>query len=217
MLENVLDKRDDENDFEYHKRLINGKLKDKTLSDYDYAELSPYVYGKQYTADETRKRMYGSAATLEVLESSSIKNITDNDILNEISVKKMELQKERQQFFDQRRELNKILNSEGRRDHLYDMLIQAANNIPKEVGLISADDSIESVTVSENEAVIVLCDWHYGMVHMFFEIPVVAKFTEHQVDKWQDFCFRKLTQIALANKMKAKAWLLEKQLKADFE
>ena len=164
MLENVLDKRDDENDFEYHKRLINGKLKDKTLSDYDYAELSPYVYGKQYTADETRKRMYGSAATLEVLESSGIKNITDNDILNEISVKKMELQKERQQFFDQRRELNKILNSEGRRDHLYDMLIQAANNIPKEVGLISTNDSIESVTVSENEAVIVLCDWHYGMV-----------------------------------------------------
>ena len=53
--------------------------------------------------------------------------------------------------------------------------------------------------------------------HMFFEIPVVAKFTEHQVDKWQDFCFRKLTQIALSNKMKAKAWLLEKQLKADFE
>lgn len=53
--------------------------------------------------------------------------------------------------------------------------------------------------------------------HMFFEIPVVAKFTEHQVDKWQDFCFRKLTQIAVANKMKAKAWLLEKQLKADFE
>ena len=53
--------------------------------------------------------------------------------------------------------------------------------------------------------------------HMFFEIPVVAKFTEHQVDKWQDFCYRKLTQIALSNKMKAKAWLLEKQLKADFE
>ena len=48
-------KRDgDESAFNYHKRLVYGKLVDKTLSDVDYSELSELVYGQQYSSDVAR-------------------------------------------------------------------------------------------------------------------------------------------------------------------
>lgn len=53
--------------------------------------------------------------------------------------------------------------------------------------------------------------------HFFFEIPVVAQFTEKQVDKWQDWCLKKLLQQCEINKKKAKQWLLQKEMQADFE
>lgn len=77
--------------------------------------------------------------------------------------------------------------------------------------IISREDMRE---IRKRDYVIYPRSYH---AHMFFEIPVIAKFTEHQVDKWQDFCFRRLAQIALSNKLKAREWLLQKQLKADFE
>ena len=53
-----------ESDFAYHRRLIYGKLCDRTLAEYDYAELSKYVYGEDLSADSVRKLMYGSKRTL---------------------------------------------------------------------------------------------------------------------------------------------------------
>lgn len=164
MLENVLDKKDNESVFEHHKRLIYGKLKDKTLADYDYGEMSMYLYGKELAPDETRKRMYGSCQTLELLDESGINMITDSELLSELDSKKLELQKERQKFFDQRREFNKLANSEGRRDHLYDRLAEAAMALPNTIGKAFDDYSAPINDYSHNEAVIVLGDWHYGMV-----------------------------------------------------
>lgn len=43
-----IEKRKDESLFDYHKRLVYGKLVDKTLSDIDYSELAELVYGKSY-------------------------------------------------------------------------------------------------------------------------------------------------------------------------
>lgn len=163
MYENMLDKRDNENDFEYHKRLVYGKLKDKTLADYDYAELSEPVYGRQYTADETRKRMYGSLKTLELMDDTCVKSITSDDLLSELDTKRLDLQKEKQRFFDQRREFNKLVNEEGRWEHLTSMLAKSAENLSETVGLVFPDPEYTPVT-GLSEAVLCLGDWHYGMV-----------------------------------------------------
>lgn len=48
-------KRDNESDLDYHKRIIYGKLADKTLGDIDYAELSEAAYGQQYSSDVARE------------------------------------------------------------------------------------------------------------------------------------------------------------------
>ena len=57
-----------ETPLEYHKRLILGKVIDKSLSDIDYSELSEAVYGQRYSSDTARRMMYGSAKTLQVME-----------------------------------------------------------------------------------------------------------------------------------------------------
>ena len=98
-----------ESPLDYHKRLIYGKLVDKTLADCDYSELAELLYGQPYSSDVARRMMYGSRKTLELIDSEQINRVSDTGILNEIDMKMAQLQKERQRFFDQRREFNKLL------------------------------------------------------------------------------------------------------------
>ena len=60
-----IEKQDQETGFDYHKRLVYGKLVDKTFSDIDYSELSEPLYGQQYSSDHTRKMMRGSLMTAQ--------------------------------------------------------------------------------------------------------------------------------------------------------
>ena len=159
-----IDKRIDESPLQYHKRLVYGKLIDKTLSDCDYSELSELVYGKPYSSDVARRMLYGSCKTLQLLDECRESEITDTELLSEIDNKKIELQKERQKFYDQRRELNKIINQDGRYENLENALIEAANNLKKSVGMINPLlNNLKKYSYNENEAVVVFSDWHYGM------------------------------------------------------
>ena len=161
----MLDKRDGESDFEYHKRLINAKLVDKTL-DLDYATLSPYLFGKAYAPDVARRMAYGSARTLRLLDED-MERIASEDassqILSEIDKKQIELQKERQRFNDQRREFNKLVSKEGRMEHLFETLRTAADNLNETIGTLFGPD-LPLEEYGNNEAVLVLSDWHYGLI-----------------------------------------------------
>lgn len=157
-----LAKKSTESAFDYHKRLIEGKLDDKTLSDIDYSELSELVYGKSYSSDVARRMMYGSKKTLELLEEEKINRIEDFNIISELDQRTAELKKEKQRFFDQRREYNKSVAKDGRREHLEDRLVEAARALPDTVGTPFEGCRTESLT-SPSEAVLVFCDWHYGM------------------------------------------------------
>lgn len=160
----ILIQRKDETDLSYHKRLIYGKLVDKTLADYDYTELSEYVYGKRYSPDVARRLMYGSKRTLELMDDETIGSVDDGRILTDINEKMLELRKEQQRFFDQRRELNKKVAEEGRREHLYDALTNAANKLTETVGTVFNEVTFDGYHYDDAEAVLVLSDWHYGMV-----------------------------------------------------
>lgn len=156
-------KRDKETDFQYQKRLVYGKLIDKTLSDYDYSEIAELIYGKQYSSESARKMLYGSRLTLEALDREGLESIDGKDALSDIEKKTVELQKERQKLSDQRREYNKLISADGRAEHLHDVLIEAARNVNDTVGKLYCDDSGKDFPYSGNEAVLVLSDWHYGM------------------------------------------------------
>ena len=69
-VEYVLSRREGESVVEHHKRIVMGKLVDKTLSDYDYTELAKYAYGKEYAPDVARRMFYGSRKTLDLFAAS---------------------------------------------------------------------------------------------------------------------------------------------------
>ena len=158
-------RRDNESELDYHKRLVYGKLVDHTLSDMDYAELSELMYGKRYSSDVARRMAYGSRYTLELLDSQRIDNVTKDNIASEINDKIIELQKQTQRTRDQAREYRKMMNSDGRWEHLRDELLEAAKRLPDSVGTIfEPSDVTYTLPDSENEAILVLSDWHYGMI-----------------------------------------------------
>lgn len=160
-----VERRQNENDYEYHKRLVNGKLVDKTLADMDYSELAKLVYGQHYSSDVARRMMYGSRRTIELQDKYAEKNIKASSVISEIENKKMELKAEQKKMQDQRRELNKIIFKNGRSEHLEECLINAANNLNESFGkLYDANEEHWRYCIGNDSAVLVLSDWHYGMI-----------------------------------------------------
>ena len=160
----ILERMENESAIDYQKRLVYGKLRDKTLSDVDFTEIAEALYGQEYSSDVARRMLYGSRKTLEALDEEGVKAIDGREILDELEAKTLELRRERQRFFDQRREFNKLIANDGRKEHLYDALVDAANRLDQSVGRLFDDALMPVHTFLDNEAVLVLSDWHYGLV-----------------------------------------------------
>lgn len=158
-----IERRNGESDLDFHRRLIYGKLVDKTLSEIDFTELAKFVYGQPYASDVARRMMYGSCKTLALIDKEDVGGSgTHPDILKRLEAERTELQKERQRLYDQRREYKSLVNLDGRREHLYEALIDAANHLNETVGELNGNP-VEFGMTGEDEAVLVLSDWHYGM------------------------------------------------------
>lgn len=156
-----LSRRQNESPLDYHKRIIYGKLKDKSLGDLDYSELSDYAYGQHYSSDVARRMFYGSRRTLDLVANCQKDSHANTSTINELDAKIDEFKREKQKFFDQRREYNKLQAEAGRREHLYDRLADAANNLSETIGDVV--HKLVELDTGENEAVLVFSDWHYGM------------------------------------------------------
>lgn len=161
MLIDDLSRRAGESELEYHKRLVYGKLVDKTLSDVDYPELAEAVYGKQYSSDTARRMCYGSKYTLELMDDaldSAIASKSSADVIADLESKKIELAKERQKFFDQRTAYNKLLRDRAREEELNEIIERCISN-----GDLPELDYERHIDVSGNNDLLVsLNDIHYG-------------------------------------------------------
>ena len=179
-----LNRLENESLIEYHKRLIYGKLVDKTLSDVDYTELSKLVYDQTYSSDVARRMMYGSRKTLELLDSQ-LKSSTNNEYAKELDNKILELQKERQKFYDQRREFSKLVSAEARFEHILSEISLSAKSISENTSAIYENLFNFDYDVSNSEAILFLSDWHYGLK------------TENIFNKYNtDICVLRVTEIA---------------------
>lgn len=157
-----LTKQPGESNLSFHKRLVYGKMVDKTLADVDYSELAPMLYGQDYAGDNARKMMYGSLRTLQVMDEDAEDRCASEqpEILGEIEVKKMELQKERQKFFDQRNALTKILRERSRQEELNEIITSAVSS-----GDLPELEYAEPLkTYSGRDLLVSLNDIHYGAV-----------------------------------------------------
>lgn len=154
-------RRTNETPLTYHKRLVFGKLVDKTLADVDYSELAELVYGQPYSSDVARRMFYGSKRTLELMENEHVGNSTDAGFISELDEKVIELRKERQKFYDQRNAFNKVIRDRSRQEELNEIIVNAIHNgeLPR---LDYEKNIIES---SNNDLLISLNDLHYGATH----------------------------------------------------
>ena len=117
-----------ESELDYHKRLIYGKLVDKTLADIDYSELAGLVYGQEYSSDVARRIFYGSKRTLELMDKERAAAISSTGMADEIDAKMIELRKERQKFYDMRNAFNKVIRERSRQEELNEILVSAVQS-----------------------------------------------------------------------------------------
>lgn len=154
-----IEQKENETKFDFHKRLVYGKLVDKTLADVDYSELAELVYGQPYSSDVARRMFYGSRRTLELLDESRMDQISASDEAREIEAKMMELRKERQKFYDMRAAFNKVVRERSRQEELNEILTAAvrSGNLP------SLSYERTYIEPSDNDLLCSLNDIHYGI------------------------------------------------------
>ena len=157
-----LTRKSGETDLGYHKRLVYGKLVDKTLADYDYSELAPYVYGKDYSTDVARRMFYGSCRTLKLLDGSKESDGVSENILSEIDSKIVEIKKERQKLSDERVALNKVIRERARQEELNEIITNTVSQLSlpslPQTGYVPQ----RVITNSDNDILVSLNDIHYG-------------------------------------------------------
>lgn len=124
-------RNENESDYDYIIRLIEGKS--NSTYDIDYTELFKLAFGVELNADECRKRYYGLKMLLPYLDKDKIKNISEDQILTEYEIKKIELQKEKNKLQTLRLDMNRIIRESSRTELLYEEFI----NTIKEVYSIS--------------------------------------------------------------------------------
>lgn len=143
--------------------IVYGKLVDHTIDD-DYDELSERLFGEGncYSSSEVRKRVYGMKAVFDAIDreaDASRSSIFSGDTaLSEMEQKKIELQIERQKFFDQRTALTKLLRERSRQEELNDILSEAvrSGNLPR------LEYTPHEIVPSDNDLLVSLNDIHYG-------------------------------------------------------
>lgn len=160
-----IERLETESELDYHKRLVYGKLVDKTLADIDYSELAGLAYGQEYSSDVARRMFYGSRKTLELMDKERVGSVSDSDVAGEIDAKMIELRKERQKFFDQRNAYNKLIRERSRQEELNEILVDAV----KSGSLPRLEYVPVEIEQSDNDLLVSLNDIHYGAdVHNYW-------------------------------------------------
>lgn len=123
-------KKDNETELEHHKRIIYGKLVDKTLSDEDYSDLSEVAYGQRLSSDVARREFYGSKQTLDIINKESENKISEDGYFKELAIKKQELEKERQKLNATKVEYNRDIRQQARFELFYENIKNSLDTLP---------------------------------------------------------------------------------------
>jgi hypothetical protein len=150
---------ENENKYDYIKRIVYGKLVNKTVSE-DYEDLSEKIFGEGncYNGSEVRKRMYGIKHLLDIIENSPIETITEDAMLKKIELAKQELQKEKYKVQTEKLSLNQLLREEARFELFIEHAVRAIENVkPIEINTYK-----NKWTKGCREGLLLFADAHYG-------------------------------------------------------
>lgn len=149
---------EDENNFYKYLWRIGSAIEDGTAG-CTWSEAGPKInqeWGKSYTSSAYRKPIQYTIPFFNYVFSE----MTGEEMSEEIKEQMDKMYKLKKQLSDQRREYNKILTKDARAEHLLEIVKDAADRV-------TAEDLTERNKVitkfGDDEAVLVLADWHYGM------------------------------------------------------
>lgn len=162
MLNDILKKNENENNIEYKKRLIDGKLTNKTLNDFSHSELSTYIFGKTYSNDVARRMAYGAKYILDLLYDEDFEDLFNDDILIEnIKERQFQIDKQLVKLRDYRNLVNEKVRELSRFENIKEIICEVAENLNKEIPLFefTQDEYINT----GRSGILVLSDWHFGV------------------------------------------------------
>lgn len=157
----------------------------------EMAEILNEVLQKDYSDSKYRKdytafQKYGHKKNMTQLATKQIETDVCVGVRDEQAD---ELYKLKKQFQDQRREYYKLLAKDARYEHLTGQLVEAANRLNTNKTLVSEGNFYLE---SENDAVLCLTDWHYGMVTDNIWNTYNIQVCKERVSKLLDHCKRYL-------------------------
>ena len=151
-------RKEDESEYAYIYRI--GNIKEQIGSWQDVADLLNYQLGYQYTESKYRKDY---AAFCKLFEANRDK-LTDNSAqLHEIEQRELELRMEQRKFYDQRQALTRVVNAKAREESLHECITRSAEQLNMSKPLVPLSRAGEVHRLG-TEALLILTDWHYGMV-----------------------------------------------------
>lgn len=153
---NVDFKPDEENTDQYIYRICSMK-EGSDLTWKQIADIINKGLDNNYDESAYRKKYQNFQNGLKTCEKQIF---TDDEYLKKIREQTDELYKAKKQFQDQRREYYKILSKDARFNNIESELIKAANKLNSTKSLSNDSDIYLD---ANNEAVLCLSDWHFGL------------------------------------------------------
>lgn len=151
----ILDKKCSESDFDYKERLIITKL--EGTIDLDWCEIVSMLE-LDCSVDHFRKVAKGIYESYLNRQEKQLNNISDNNLLSDIEYKKIELEKEKRKFYDQRTAFSKLVTIRARQEELNEIIQQ----VVEEGNLPQLDYTPCNIRESDSDMLVSLCDMHYG-------------------------------------------------------
>ena len=152
-------KRDNESFIEYADRLIDAK--ENGIIDLDKSEIWEFLFGEKISPDESRKRLYGVKTIISKLKEEGYKNITEEDILKQLEIKKQELQKEKYKVQTEKIALNQMLREEAR----FELFIERAIEEIKKHPILDINKNLRNKNVVQQNnkcGLLAFADLHYN-------------------------------------------------------
>ena len=159
MLDN-LRKRPDEQELAFIWRV--GKMKDDGIIDMTWGELTPILNKQLRDPDEewSESAYRKKYALIKNAYEQIFSGYQDDDYLQELTLQKQEIKKEKRKLYDERLDLNKRLREEARLETTIDCIKQSLSNIAHNYFSDNHKDFIPMT--SDNKMVICLSDLHIG-------------------------------------------------------
>jgi len=169
-------RKENESTIDYLLRLTEIKLEEKP-NDLDWQDIVDYC-GFNCHYDSLRKALqpseYGGYSIYKYLKNKlATEIITDDKIIKQYESKRIELEKEKQRFFDQRSAYNKLVREDARWDELKDIVSYSINGLQP-----YKKENTYEIQSSNNDLLVGLNDIHYGiMINNYWNkySPEIAK------------------------------------------